>query len=115
MTIDYVSHPAELVGSGEVRGVKRMVTIEDLRRAIPSHCFKPSYAKSLSFLVRDLAVISAFGLVAWFYIPHGQHTYARYIAWVFYGYMQGLAFTGLWVSICLEEGMQSDSITGTRP
>jgi hypothetical protein len=98
MTLDYVSHPAEIVGSGEVKGVKKMVTIDDLKRAIPAYCFKPSYIKSLFFLLRDILVIGAFGTAAWFYIPQIQNTPARYAAWVFYGYMQGLAFTGFWVS-----------------
>jgi len=97
MTLDYTSHPAEIVGSGEVKGVKKMVTIDDLKRAIPAYCFKPTYTKSLFFLVRDLLVISAFGTVAWSYIPQIQSTPARYVAWIVYGYIQGLAFTGFWV------------------
>ncbi|KAH5756958.1 hypothetical protein HBI16_213930 [Parastagonospora nodorum] len=76
-----------------------MVTIDDLKRAIPSTCFKPTYTKSLFFLVRNLLVISAFGIVAWSYIPQIQFTVPRYVAWVFYGYIQRLAFTGFWV-IC---------------
>jgi hypothetical protein len=98
MTLDYVSHPAEIVGSGEVKGVKKMVTIDDLKRAIPPYCFRPSYLKSLGFLSRDILVIGTFGAVAWLYIPEIQYTPVRYAAWIFYGYMQGLAFTGLWVS-----------------
>lgn len=98
MTLDYTSHPAEIVGSGEVKGVKKMVTIDDLKRAIPAYCFQPSYIKSLFFLFRDLIVISTIGAAAWFYIPEIQYTPARYVAWIFYGYMQGLAFTGFWVS-----------------
>jgi hypothetical protein len=98
MTLDYVSHPAEIVGSGEVKGVQKMVTIDDLKRAIPAYCFRPSYLKSLGFLFRDILVMGAFGAVAWFYIPEIQYAPVRYAAWLFYGYMQGLAFTGLWVS-----------------
>jgi omega-6 fatty acid desaturase (delta-12 desaturase) len=109
MTLDYTSHPAEIVGSGEVKGVKKMVTIDDLKRAIPAYCFKPTYTKSLFFLVRDLLVISAFGTLAWSYIPQIQSTPARYVAWIVYGYMQGLAFTGFWVS-CVFLISRSDEV-----
>lgn len=40
MTLDYTSHPAKIVGTGEVKGVKNTVTIDDLKRAIPPHCFQ---------------------------------------------------------------------------
>ncbi|KAF2706369.1 hypothetical protein K504DRAFT_505316 [Pleomassaria siparia CBS 279.74] len=97
MTLNYVSHPAEIVGSGEVKGVQKMVTIDDLKRAIPPCCFKPSYVKSLFFLFRDILVIGAFGAAAWFYIPEIQYAPARYAVWIFYGNMQGLASTGFWL------------------
>ena len=75
-----------------------MVTVDDLKKAIPGHCFKPSYLTSFFYLFRDFVVVTTFGWIAWTYIPHIEYAIARSAAWVFYGYMQGLAFTGLWVS-----------------
>ena len=81
--------------SGE--GCMRTVTVDELKRVIPAHCFKPSYAVSLFYLFRDFVAVAALGGVAWAYIPRLQMTVARYAAWCLYGYTQGLVFTGLWV------------------
>lgn len=100
MTLDYTSHPAELVEGGELPGKdKAKVTVQDLRNAVPEHCFKPSYTKSLGYLVRDLVISGTLILAALYLIPLMENPWARYAAWAGYGYVQGLAFTGLWVSV----------------
>lgn len=115
MTLDYSSHPADLVEGGvsvlltvscfianspqEVQGVKKTVTVDDLKKAIPAHCFKPSYSKAFFYLFRDFLVVGALGAFAWICIPQLNYRVARYAAWLLYGYFQGLAFTGLWVSV----------------
>jgi hypothetical protein len=97
MTLDYVTHPADIVGSNEVKRLQKMATIDDLKLAIPPYCFQPSYSKSLGFLLRDTLVIGAFGAAAWLYIPEIQYAPPRYAVWMYYRYMQGLVFTGFWV------------------
>lgn len=73
------------------------VGIKELRKAIPEHCFKPSYWISFSYLVRDLAAISILMFAAFTYIPKINDPVMRWSAWALYGYVEGLLFTGLWV------------------
>ncbi|MCJ1312457.1 hypothetical protein MMC25_006131 [Agyrium rufum] len=94
MAIDYQSHPAELVPGGKVASG---ITVKELRDAIPAHCWKPSYSWSLWYLVRDLMVIWSLMATAFVYIPELELSALRYAAWIGYGYVQGLAMTGLWV------------------
>jgi len=49
-------------------------TLNDLRQAIPAHCFQPSLARSLAYLGRDLAMITALYALAaqldgWLWVP----------------------------------------------
>ncbi|KAK7699012.1 hypothetical protein SLS57_012484 [Botryosphaeria dothidea] len=97
MTLDYDSHPSELVEGGKVKGVSQVVTVDDLRKAIPPHCFKPSYTTSFAYLCRDFMVAGALFYAAWAFIAHIEYQMARYAAWALYGYIQGLAWTGIWV------------------
>jgi hypothetical protein len=77
--------------------------VKDLRQAIPSHCFKVDHTTALSLLARDLFLVYSFGWVAWTYIPLIRYEgrleidLVRYAAWMLYGYVQGLVFTGIWV------------------
>ncbi|MCJ1463068.1 hypothetical protein MMC07_001673 [Pseudocyphellaria aurata] len=94
MTVDYVSHPAELVIAGEVN---QHVGIKELRNAIPARCFKPSYRASLGYLFRDLVVAVALMYTAFVHIPQIETLPLRYVAWGLYGCIEGLFFVGLWV------------------
>lgn len=49
------------------------------------------------YLFRDLMVSGCLIAAAYTYIPRIQNNLLRYAAWAVYGYVQGLAFTGLWV------------------
>jgi hypothetical protein len=120
MTLDYDSHPSELVEGGVylpvhhvhldttdgkqlVQGREKVVSVKDLRKAIPPHCFKVNHTTALSFLIRDLFLVYILGWVAWTYIPLIRYEgllgidLVRYAAWLLYGYVQGLIFTGIWV------------------
>jgi len=97
MTLDYTSHPAELVGSGKVKGKEKPVTIDDLKKAIPAHCFQPSYFWSFFYLLRDIASGLGFAYLAYKYIPLLPHPALKFAAWGFYGWVNGLVFTGIWV------------------
>ncbi|MCJ1278293.1 hypothetical protein MMC21_006108 [Puttea exsequens] len=93
---DFVSHPSELVEGGHVNSSKPY-TVQDLKNAIPAHCFKPSLVRSFWYLFRDLVSMSAMMWAAYNYIPKIDNNYLRYAAWMVYGYYQGCQMTGLWV------------------
>lgn len=71
--------------------------INALRRAIPKHCFEPSAVKSLSYLVRDVILVTALGWTAVRYIPSIEDATLRFAAWALYGFVQGLICTGIWI------------------
>ncbi|KAK3380467.1 fatty acid desaturase-domain-containing protein [Lasiosphaeria ovina] len=71
--------------------------IQTIRDAIPAHCFKASTARSLGYLVRDVAMIGVIGWAGLTYIPTIENTLWRTAAWIVYGYVQGLVCTGLWI------------------
>ena len=125
--LDYNSHPAELVAAGvscsfefahptyysspnAFKELSPQVGIKELRKAIPEHCFKPSYWISFSYLFRDLAAISLLLFAAFTYVPKIDDPVARWSAWALYGYVQGLLFTGLWVcSFAFESALHQQS------
>ncbi|KFH47027.1 Delta(12) fatty acid desaturase-like protein [Hapsidospora chrysogenum ATCC 11550] len=80
-----------------VKAEPQFPDINTLRRAIPKHCFEPPVARSLGYLVRDVAMIGALGWAALTYIPTIPDATARTAAWVLYGFVQGLICTGLWI------------------
>lgn len=80
--------------------MSQVVTVDDLRKEIPPHCFRPSYSTSFAYLCRDFMVAGALFYSAWAFIPHIEYQLARYAGWALYGYIQGLAWTGIWVRVC---------------
>lgn len=89
-------------------------TINDIRGAIPAHCFERSAITGLSYVARDVAC-----LAATFYIFHNYVTPetiaskpVRAGLWAVYTIMQGLFGTGLWV-LAHECGHQSFSESKT--
>ncbi|KAK3374805.1 fatty acid desaturase-domain-containing protein [Podospora didyma] len=71
--------------------------IQTIRDAIPAHCFQPSTVRSLLYVVRDVSMAVAFGWAALTFIPQIEQTALRAMAWIVYGYVQGLILTGLWI------------------
>ncbi|KAK4443428.1 fatty acid desaturase-domain-containing protein [Podospora aff. communis PSN243] len=71
--------------------------IQTIRDAIPPHCFQPTVLRSMSYVVRDLVLITSLGWAGLTYIPGIENTYLRWAAWAAYGYVQGLFCTGLWI------------------
>ncbi len=69
-----------------------------MRNAIPDYCFKPSLTKSFFYLFRDLALVSGLMTAAFKFIPLMENAWLRYLTWALYGWVQGLAMTGIWVS-----------------
>ncbi|KAF2762577.1 delta-12 fatty acid desaturas-like protein [Pseudovirgaria hyperparasitica] len=76
---------------------QRCEAVDDLRKAIPAHCFKPLYRYAFYYTVRDLVLATTLCAVAFLYIPQIPNALLRTSAWLLYGYAQGLVLTGLWV------------------
>lgn len=75
-------------------------TIKDIRDAIPTHCFKRSALRGLSYVARDLVLLaSTFYAFQFHIIPAlaGYPSIVRAVAWGVYSVMQGLFATGIWV------------------
>ncbi|KAK1416417.1 hypothetical protein QVD17_32208 [Tagetes erecta] len=72
--------------------------IADLRKAIPPHCFKRSFATAFYYLFRDLCVNFSLYYIAINYIYHLPQPFS-YIAWPLYWLIQGSIMVALWV-IC---------------
>jgi omega-6 fatty acid desaturase / acyl-lipid omega-6 desaturase (Delta-12 desaturase) len=72
-------------------------TMNDILEAIPSECFKRSAVKGLSYVFRDLVLIVLIAATAHYGIPSLPTSTLRFAAWMFYGFVQGLVGTGVWV------------------
>ncbi|KAE9381679.1 putative Delta(12) fatty acid desaturase [Stipitochalara longipes BDJ] len=85
-------------------------TVNDIRNAIPKHCFERSGLRGLSYVARDVASLATtFFLYNKFVTPENiPSTPIRAALWVLYSVIQGLFGTGLWV-LAHECGHQSFS------
>jgi omega-6 fatty acid desaturase (delta-12 desaturase) len=85
-------------------------TINDIRNAIPKHCFERSGLRGLSYVARDIASLAiTFYLFNKFVTPECiSSTPVRAALWAVYTIVQGLFGTGLWV-LAHECGHQSFS------
>ena len=89
-------------------------SIQDIRNAIPRHCYERSAARGLFYVARDIV-----SLATTFYIFHTYvtpetvpSTAVRGGLWALYTFIQGLFGTGLWV-LAHECGHQSFSPSKT--
>jgi omega-6 fatty acid desaturase (delta-12 desaturase) len=85
-------------------------TINDIRNAIPKHCFERSGWRGLSYVARDITSLAVtFFLFNKFVTPENiPYTPVRSLLWFVYTIVQGLFGTGLWV-LAHECGHQSFS------
>ncbi|KAI9764609.1 MAG: hypothetical protein M1840_008343 [Geoglossum simile] len=72
-------------------------TMQQIRAAIPSHCFHPSTFRSLSYVVRDFALVSILVYIASTYIMLISDVKLRFAAWAAYTVCQGMVGTGIWI------------------
>lgn len=72
-------------------------TIGDLKRAIPAHCFKPTYVESFSHLALDLVQVAACIAAIMWVDTHVQNPVLWTLAWIAYWVYQGVTLTGVWV------------------
>jgi omega-6 fatty acid desaturase (delta-12 desaturase) len=85
-------------------------TVNDIRNAIPKHCFNRSGVRGLAYVARDIASLAItftifHNYVTPEYVPSAP---ARAALWALYTVLQGLFGTGLWV-LAHECGHQSFS------
>ena len=83
--------------------------MEEIRKAIPKHCFERNAFTSLGYLswnVAQSAIIFAAGSLI-DVLPQVL-PFQSLILWSVYGFVQGVSFTGLWV-LAHECGHQSFS------
>ncbi|KAK8006769.1 cell division control protein cdc31 protein [Apiospora arundinis] len=71
--------------------------VNAIRKAIPTYCFQPTVARSMSYVVRDLAFAGALVYGALTFIPQLPNPWVRAAAWAAYTFAQGLVGTGLWI------------------
>jgi omega-6 fatty acid desaturase (delta-12 desaturase) len=85
-------------------------TINDIRNAIPKHCFERSGLTGLYYVFRDIASLATtFYIFNRFVTPENiPSTPVRAVFWTVYTIVQGLFGTGLWV-LAHECGHQSFS------
>lgn len=83
-------------GHGETFNVPQL-TIKQILDAIPPECYKRSYVRSFSYVARDLFFIGLFGYLAHEYLHLIPSFSLRVVAWMTYGFVQGLFGTGCWV------------------
>lgn len=89
-------------------------TVDQIRKAIPPHCFERSAVRGLGYVARDvLSLATVFYLANRFITPENvPSTAARAGLWAAYTFVQGLFATGLWV-LAHECGHQSFSPSKT--
>ncbi|KAF2233029.1 delta-12 fatty acid desaturas-like protein [Viridothelium virens] len=93
MALNYNSHPAEVAAKDGPSDIR----IDELKKAIPPRCFKSSYIRSSFSLFQDMALAILIMRAAFLFVPQIQSVPVRWLAWAFYGWIEGLIFTGLWV------------------
>lgn len=73
------------------------LTIKEILDAIPAECYNRSYARSFGYVARDLFFLGLFAYLAHAYLHLIPWFSLRVVAWMAYGFVQGLFGTGCWV------------------
>ncbi|CAJ2507084.1 Uu.00g082700.m01.CDS01 [Anthostomella pinea] len=96
-TVTQVEVPAVRQRSVQMKLEPALPDINTLRQAIPPHCFKPSAARSLGYVARDVTMAAALVYGALTYIPEVSSPVYRTLLWTAYGFLQGLVGVGIWI------------------
>ncbi|KAF2760505.1 oleate delta-12 desaturase [Pseudovirgaria hyperparasitica] len=67
-----------------------------LRSLIPKHCFKSSFVRSMSYVIRDIILMSML-FYAGLKLTSLAPSISRAAMLTAYGFTQGLVFTGIWI------------------
>ena len=73
-------------------------TLADIKKAVPSHCFKRCALRSFSYLLRDVVAVSLLVYVStWFENPVIPPFLRWTVLWPLYWFFCGAFATGIWV------------------
>lgn len=73
-------------------------TLNDLRNAIPAHCFERNMFKSFGYLLLDLLIVSAlFGCAYYILERQSLPVYWQAVGYLAYWFVQGSVLFGVWV------------------
>ncbi|KAK6941916.1 Fatty acid desaturase domain [Dillenia turbinata] len=96
MTVPPPAKKSEVDVLQRVPHAKPPFTLSQVKKAIPPHCFQRSVLRSFSYVIYDLAIVSACFYIAITYF-HLLPSPFNYLAWPIYWAIQGCVLTGVWV------------------
>lgn len=72
-------------------------TMKQIHDAIPAHCFRPSIARSMSYVVRDYVLLGSLTWAVYVYTPLLPSAFLRGIVYGLYTVAAGMVMTGIWI------------------
>lgn len=72
-------------------------TLKQIHDAIPQHCFKPSTARGLAYVVRDFTYLLMTTIVAYSYTPLLSSWLLRVTVYILSTALSGMIMTGIWI------------------
>nr|ATV93531.1 omega-3 desaturase-like 1 [Adineta vaga] len=72
----------------------RLPTLSEIKVKIPAHCFRPTVAQSMSYVVKDIVYVATTFLVMWQIQNRFQY---GFLLFPLYWYIQGTLYTSLFV------------------
>ncbi|PXF49602.1 Omega-3 fatty acid desaturase, endoplasmic reticulum [Gracilariopsis chorda] len=80
------------VAPSSVVPLEEIPTLAEIKRHIPAHCFRPSLARSIYYVIRDLVFLSSLYYAA--YLTHGTSLHIVYLPffWFFTGFIMWAIF-----------------------
>lgn len=86
--------PEEIDEQTISNGPHRLPTLSEIKVKIPSHCFRPTVAESMSYVVKDVAFVAITFLMMNFVRNHFEY---GFLLFPLYWYIQGTLYTSLFV------------------
>ncbi|KAJ9325451.1 hypothetical protein DTO027B5_5012 [Paecilomyces variotii] len=72
-------------------------TMKQIYDAIPPHCFRPSILRSMSYVVRDYALLGSLAWLFYTYTPLLPSIWLRATSYAIYTIIAGMIMTGIWI------------------
>ena len=88
----------QVLQNDEVHVPEKVPTLVELKRILPKHCFVGDPIRSLSFAVKDLAIVAAtYGFMMFLNYNLPEDSGFRVLMWLAYWFFQGTMFWALFV------------------
>ncbi|KAH8431975.1 uncharacterized protein LDX57_009622 [Aspergillus melleus] len=71
--------------------------MKQIHDAIPAHCFRPSIARSMSYVMRDYLLLGSLVWAVYVYTPLIPSVHLRAIVYGLYTVVAGMIMTGIWI------------------